>query len=150
MNAFRSAALLAALSLALPAVGHADERAPAAAAASATASTVAVAEISAAALRERQSSKDPTLFVLDVRSGEEYAAGHVPGAVNVPHDQVAARIAELPKDRQIVLYCRSGRRAGVAAEVLAANGFKSLAHLTGDMPAWATSGNPVEQSSKAQ
>jgi rhodanese-related sulfurtransferase len=88
--------------------------------------------------------------VLDVRSGEEYAAGHVPGAVNVPYDQVAARIAELPKDRQIVLYCRSGRRVGIAAEVLAANGFKSLAHLTGDMPAWEASGNPVEKSSKAQ
>lgn len=149
MNTFRSAALLTAWSLALPAVGHAADPAPAAAA-SAPASTVAVAEISAAALRERQASKDAAPYVLDVRSAEEYATGHVPGAVNVPHDQVAARIAELPKDREIVLYCRSGRRAGLAAEVLAANGFKSLAHLTGDMPAWEASGNPVEQSSQAQ
>jgi rhodanese-related sulfurtransferase len=149
MNASCSAALLAALFLALPAVGHAADRTPAAVA-PAPASTVAVAEVSVNALRDRQAGKDATLFVLDVRSGEEYAAGHVPGAVNVPYDQVAARIAELPKDRQIVLYCRSGRRVGIAAEVLAANGFKSLAHLTGDMPAWEASGNPVEKSSKAQ
>ena len=39
-------------------------------------------------------------FVLDVRTPEEYVAGHVPGAVNIPHDQVAARLAEVPKDKR--------------------------------------------------
>ena len=54
------------------------------------------------------------LFVLDVRTPEEYAAGHVPGAVNIPHDQLASRLAEVPKDTEVVLYCRSGRRAEIA------------------------------------
>ena len=83
-------------------------------------------------------------FVLDVRAPEEFVTGHVPGAVNIPYDQVAARLAEVPKDKEVVLYCRSGRRAGMAAEVLAANGYSRLVHLEGDMPAWIEKGRPVE------
>ena len=83
-------------------------------------------------------------FVLDVRSHEEFAAGHVPGAVNIPHDEVAARIAEVPKDRPVVLYCRSGRRAGMAAQELAERGYARLGHLEGDMPAWIERGRAVE------
>ena len=84
-------------------------------------------------------------FVLDVRAPEEFVTGHVPGAVNIPHEQIAARIAEVPKDKDVVLYCRSGRRAGMAAEVLAANGYTRLKHLEGDMPAWIDKGRPVEK-----
>jgi len=83
-------------------------------------------------------------FVLDVRAPEEFVSGHVPGAVNIPHDQVAARLAEVPKDKEVVLYCRSGRRAAMAAEVLAANGYTRLKHLEGDMPAWVEKGRPVD------
>jgi len=83
-------------------------------------------------------------FVLDVRAPEEFVTGHVPGAVNIPYDQVAARLAEVPKDKDVVLYCRSGRRAGMAAEVLAANGYTRLKHLEGDMAAWIEKGRPVE------
>jgi rhodanese-related sulfurtransferase len=82
-------------------------------------------------------------LVLDVRTPEEYASGYVPGAVNIPHDQLASRLAEVPKDRPVVLYCRSGRRAGIAAELLAANGYRDLMHLEGDMQAWAEKGRPV-------
>lgn len=95
-------------------------------------------------LLELQASRDPELLVLDVRSPEEYAAGHVPGAVNVPYDQVAERLAEIPKDKDVVLYCRSGRRTGIAAEVLEANGYTRLQHLQGDMEAWVKAGRPVE------
>jgi len=83
-------------------------------------------------------------FVLDVRTPEEFVAGHVPGAVNIPYDQVAARIAEVPRDKDVVLYCRSGRRAGMAAEVLATNGYTRLQHLEGDMIAWQEQHRPVE------
>ena len=83
-------------------------------------------------------------FVLDVRAPEEFVTGHVPGAVNIPYDQVAARLAEVPKDKDVVLYCRSGRRAALAAEVLAANGYSRLGYLEGDMPAWIGKGRPVE------
>lgn len=104
----------------------------------------ALAPISQESLLERQQKGDETLYVLDVRSPEEYASGHVPGAVNIPYDQVASRIAEVPKDKDVVLYCRSGRRAGIAAEVLADQGYERLQHLEGDIVAWTDKGRPVE------
>jgi len=110
---------------------------------SAPAPQVALPEMSQAALLEHQAKHADHLFVLDVRSPEEFREGHVPGAVNVPYDQIAARIAEVPKDKDVVLYCRSGRRAGIAADVLAANGYTRLSHLEGDMPAWIAQGRPV-------
>lgn len=147
MNTLHSALLFATLSAALPTTAFAADPAPLLAPAAA-ANEVAMPEISATELLERQARNDPSLLVLDVRTAEEFAAGHVPGAVNVPHDQVATRLAELPKERDIVLYCRSGRRVAAAAEVLAANGFKRLAHLTGDLPGWADAGHPVAPSTR--
>ena len=86
------------------------------------------------------------LLVLDVRTPEEFAEGNVPGAINIPHDQVGARLAELAgaEDGEVVLYCRSGRRAGLAAGTLAEAGFKRLLHLEGDFPAWSAAGLPTE------
>lgn len=89
---------------------------------------------------------DPGLVVLDVRTAEEFAAGHVPGAINIPHDQVEARLGELAgaKDKDVVLYCRSGRRAQAAAGVLARSGFTRLSHLEGDYPGWSEAGLPTQ------
>lgn len=100
--------------------------------------------VEARALEQRLG--DARLVVLDVRSPGEFAAGHVPGAINVPHDQVGNRLAELAgaKDKDIVLYCRSGRRARLAADVLAAAGFARLSLLEGDFPGWAAQGLPTE------
>lgn len=103
-----------------------------------------VAMVSQEALLERQQKGDAALVVLDVRTPDEYVAGHVPGAVNIPHDQVAARLAEVPKDKDVVIYCRSGRRTGIAADVLAANGYTRLGHLEGDMLAWQEKQRPLE------
>lgn len=67
-------------------------------------------------------------LLVDVRTPQEYQAGHIPGAVNISHDQMKARLGELgpDKDRQIVLYCRSGRRTGIAKGVLADAGFTNV------------------------
>lgn len=102
--------------------------------------------IAPAELATQRRSKQPPV-VLDVRAPEEFAEGHVPGAINVPHDQVESRLAELEgfRDREVVVYCRSGRRAGFAAEVLQRHGFGRLVHLQGDMPGWAAAGQPVEK-----
>lgn len=104
----------------------------------------AVAEIAQQTLLDQPAG---TSFILDVRTPEEYAEGHVPNAINVPHDQVEARLAELEahKNGPVVLYCKSGRRAGLAAEALAKAGFTNLQHLTGDMQAWSAAGLPVEK-----
>jgi rhodanese-related sulfurtransferase len=104
----------------------------------------APADISRAELQARQ-AEGAAIVLVDVRSPEEFAAGHIPGAVNIPVDQVAGRLDEFRAfgDREIVLYCRSGRRAGQAAEVLSAAGIGGLRHLAGDFPAWQAAGGPV-------
>lgn len=104
---------------------------------------VEVAAVTGEELLARQASATKA-FVLDVRTPEEFVSGHVPGAVNISHEQIAERLAEIPRDREVVLYCRSGRRAVLAAEVLAANGYSRLGHLTGDMAGWAAAERPVE------
>jgi len=68
--------------------------------------------------------------VVDVRTPEEYAAGHVPGARNIPFDQMAQRFGELgPPSTPLVLYCHSGRRSGIAVQVLKSKGFTRLYDL---------------------
>jgi rhodanese-related sulfurtransferase len=65
--------------------------------------------------------------LLDVRTLQEYEAGRIPGARLIPFDQLAARSGELPaKDRPIVLYCRSGRRTGLAASTLTELGYTAV------------------------
>lgn len=100
------------------------------------------------ALLGRMSQQDADLVILDVRTPEEYAAGHVPGAINVSHDQVEARLPELSayRSKDVVVYCRSGRRTGLALDVLKANGFERLWHLEGDMLAWQAQNRPLESS----
>lgn len=74
-------------------------------------------------------------LLLDVRTAGEFSAGHVDGALNVPFDEVAARLAELgPPSRPIVAYCHSGRRSGIAATTLRARGY--TVWDLGPMTAW--------------
>jgi phage shock protein E len=84
-------------------------------------------------------------LTLDVRTPGEFAAGHIPGAVNIPHDAVAERFAELgvKPDDEIVVYCQSGRRAALAEDVLAGAGFRRVRHLEGDFAGWQADGRPV-------
>ena len=94
--------------------------------------------------------RDEDVLVLDVRPQAEYAAGHIPGAVNVPHDQLAARLAELPGSAEIVAYCR-GRYcvfAPDAVRLLRARGF-SARPLEGGLPDWKLAGLPVTAGTSA-
>jgi len=87
-------------------------------------------------------------LILDVRTPEEYAEGHVPGAINIPYDHLGLRHTEIAahKDKDIVLYCQSGRRVGFAASTLEIMGFKKLRHLAGDMGGWLSNGNlPIKK-----
>jgi phage shock protein E len=137
--------MVGAMSVACMTVATAGESSATAPVSTPAAAAAAVAPMSQEALLEHQSRHPDHLLVLDVRTPQEYAEGHVPGAVNVPYDQLASRLAEIPKDKDVVLYCKSGRRAGIAADVLAANGYTRLSHLEGDMPAWIEKGHPVEK-----
>jgi phage shock protein E len=111
-------------------------------------SFAAAPQVTPQQVREMQAQKSAALYVLDVRTPGEFASGHVPGAVNIPYDQVASRLAEIPKDKEVVLYCRSGRRAGLAASELEKAGYKDLQLMQGDMPAWEKAGLPVEAGAK--
>lgn len=85
-----------------------------------------------------------TVTVLDVRPSPEYAAGHIPGAVSIPLDELADRLAELPDDGQIVAYCRGGYcvLAPEAVRLLAAHG-RPARHLADGMLEWRLAGLPV-------
>lgn len=71
--------------------------------------------------------------VIDVRTDAEFQQGHLPSAVNIPHDQIASRLDALPSDRNrtIVLYCRSGRRSGIAKQTLEELGFTNAINAGG-------------------
>jgi len=75
-------------------------------------------------------------FILDVREPFEVADGKIEGAVSIPLGELPARLDELPKDQDIVVYCRSGRRSGRAVSFLLDNGFTRVQNLSGGMSAW--------------
>jgi rhodanese-related sulfurtransferase len=97
------------------------------------------------ALAERVASADSQLLVLDVRSAAEFDEGHIPGAVNIPFDAIGDRIVELGPSgqRDIVVYCRSGRRSAIALTTLKEAGFSRLFHLDGDMLRWNEEHRPL-------
>jgi phage shock protein E len=70
---------------------------------------------------------------IDVRTAEEFEAGHVPPAINIPYEQIAAEVAELglAYDQPIYLYCRSGRRAGIALQSLQELGYQQVVNVGG-------------------
>jgi rhodanese-related sulfurtransferase len=100
--------------------------------------------ISAAELHDRRTSGDaPTL--IDVRTPAEYAAGHIPGAINIPFDEVAERIAEVDAPHGVALYCMIGPRARKGESALLAAGYESVFHLEGGFAAWREAGFPIQR-----
>lgn len=104
-----------------------------------------VASISDVALAARIEAGDAPL-ILDVRSHDEYEAGHVPGAVNIPHDELPTRLDEISasKSDEIVVYCHSGRRAGAAESTLQAEGYTQVRDLEGHWQGWSSTDLPIE------
>ncbi|BCS54346.1 FAD-dependent oxidoreductase [Geobacter sp. SVR] len=79
-------------------------------------------------LREQEAS---ARFLLDIREPVEFQLGAIPGAVNIPLNELRGRLQELPRDRQIVVYCQVGLRAYLASRILLQNGFRSVKNLSG-------------------
>ena len=82
-------------------------------------------------------------FILDVRQPEEWAAGHIPDATLIPLGDLPARIAEVPKDRQVVVVCRSGNRSAQGRDILLGAGHPSVTSMAGGMNDWAAAGYPT-------
>jgi phage shock protein E len=90
-----------------------------------------------------QGRADVALF--DVREQAEYDAGHIPGVKLIPLGQVPARMAEIPKDKAVILTCRSGNRSGQAADFLRQQGYTNVHNMEGGIVAWQQAGLPVEK-----
>ena len=86
-------------------------------------------------------------LIVDVRSEKEYAEAHIPGAVNIPYDQLGDRLSEIDaaKADEIVVHCRSGHRAEIAEKVLSEAGYSNVRDLDGHMNAWQSGGHPIER-----
>lgn len=86
--------------------------------------------------------RDAGATLVDVRTHEEWNAGHLPDARHFPMDEIGARLSEFSPEEVIVFVCRSGHRSGVVAEAFAPQGF-DVANLVGGMKACQSAGLPV-------
>ncbi|RMH61939.1 MAG: rhodanese-like domain-containing protein [Zetaproteobacteria bacterium] len=82
-------------------------------------------------------------MIVDVRTVEEYKQGHIEGARLMPLQFLKKRWAELPRDRQLYVYCRSGRRSAEAAAFLAGHGYSRVENMVGGIEAWRNAHYPV-------
>ncbi|KAB2941336.1 MAG: molybdopterin biosynthesis protein [Candidatus Methanoperedens nitroreducens] len=89
------------------------------------------------------------VFILDVRTEGEYAAGHIKGSTllavqDIPKQELVEKLKEIPKDRKILVYCRSGARSAKASGILAENGFARVYNMQGGITEWMNAGYEVE------
>ena len=101
---------------------------------------------SVAQLQKAISKSGHKPVLLDVRTQSEYNDGHIQDAINIPHDQLLKepQLVSAYKDSQMVVFCRSGVRAGKVIEMLEGLGFKEIIDIDGDMLAWNEAGHSVE------
>ncbi len=99
-------------------------------------------EIDPVDLAQELRGSDPPL-VVDVREPEEWAIGHLAAAHLIPKGELAERVDELTKARELVLYCRSGKRSGEAARLLLDLGFSHVKSLRGGINAWSQQVDPT-------
>lgn len=118
-----------------PSAGISTSTGPTAAAAPAPAATLSAEEFAAAL-------KLPDTVLLDVRTPEEYASGHLPNSLNIDVNSAdfSAQISALDPAKTYALYCRSGNRSGVAMEAMQNIGFTDVYHLGGGIGAWTAAG----------
>lgn len=87
----------------------------------------------------------PNVYLLDVRTPEEYRQGHLAGAHLIPIDQIAQRLGELPANQPILVYCAVGSRSAQVFNFLARRGYPEVYNLDGGIYAWAQNGYPIQQ-----
>jgi len=85
------------------------------------------------------------VLLIDVREQSEYDAGHIPGITLIPMGEIPNRLADIPKDKTVIVSCQSGRRSAQVASFLQEQGFTNVHDLDGGFSAWERAGVPVEQ-----
>jgi rhodanese-related sulfurtransferase len=105
------------------------------------------ANVSNISQQELLKKNTSNVVIVDVRTPAEFQQGHIPNAVNIPLSEIIDNPATLTysKEKPIILYCRSGYRAGKAAKALHKGGYQNLRHLDGDMQGWLKAGLPIEK-----
>lgn len=103
--------------------------------------TASAAEITVEELKKRMDRKD-NVFVLDVRNLNEWQICKIPGTVLLPLPELPQRFGELPKDREIIVHCKSGMRSAKAVQFLKEQGFKQVVNLQGGIAAWSEKVDP--------
>jgi len=99
------------------------------------AQNVVKGDVAVAQWREVASLDSRTTVLLDVRRPDERARGAIPGSFHIPLDELRSRMDELPRDRDIVVYCQTGQRSYIAARLLGQHGFRAR-NLTGSYRTW--------------
>ena len=140
--------MLAALVVVLAACGGPAASAPApAGAGAAEAAVVDLAglprDLDAATTASLDARDDVVL--IDVREQDEWDAGHIAGATLIPSSQLQSRWQEIPTDKTVIVYCRSGNRSNVATDFLKQQGLTNVHNMTGGVIAWEAAGLTLEQ-----
>jgi glyoxylase-like metal-dependent hydrolase (beta-lactamase superfamily II) len=99
--------------------------------------------ITAGSAAEQLAAPDPPLLI-DVRTSREWSEGHIDRALNIPLPQLTERLAELPLDRQLIVYCASGYRSGIAASLLQRAALPHVVNLVGGLGAWISAQLPTQ------
>ena len=94
-------------------------------------------------VQEGQSRVQAGALLVDVREPNEFAELHAEGATLIPLSEFEARFSELPKDRELVMICRSGARSARAGEYLKAQGYSQVVNVAGGTLAWVEAGLPT-------
>lgn len=84
------------------------------------------------------------ITVVDVREPDDYAEGHIPGAINIPFDALEDRLDEIPQDKQVIFVCQAGPVSRSALENVRDQGFEDANNMDGGMSAWEEAGYPME------
>ncbi len=80
----------------------------------------------------------------DIREAEEFAQSRIPGSVLLPLSEINRRLDDFPRDREIIIYCRTGHRSRYLIEILAEHGYTNLINLEGGIVEWYEAGYPVD------
>jgi rhodanese-related sulfurtransferase len=83
-------------------------------------------------------------LLIDVREPSEWSQGHAPKARLIPLGSLGSRLSEIPREREVLLICRSGNRSGTAQRQLLKLGYEQVYNVSGGMNAWAGAGLPVQ------
>src|SRR5215216_1236062 len=88
-------------------------------------------------------------LIVDVREPSEYAAARIPGAVSIPQADLATRLAEIPRDRELLVVCASGMRSLRSAQFLHAVGYERVTNLDGGTNGWLAAQRPTQATASA-